>query len=74
MDFVLYGGNTFTALEVKNARALNPIDYNGLISFGDDYPEASLVLLYRGDILMKHRNILVVPVEMFLRRPGDYLR
>ena len=74
VDFVLYGGNTFTAVEVKNAKVINPVDYNGLISFGDDYPEASLVLLYRGSILMKHKNILVVPVEMFLQNPGEYLK
>jgi septin family protein len=49
-------------------------DYNGLISFGDDYPEASLVLLYRGNVTMKNKNMLVVPVELFLRNPGEYLK
>jgi len=73
VDFVLYGGDTFTAIEVKNARVLNPVDYNGLISFGDDYPEAKLLLLYRGSLLMKHKNILVLPVELFLKKPGDYV-
>jgi predicted AAA+ superfamily ATPase len=73
VDFVLYGGNTFTALEVKNARVLNPLDYNGLTSFGDDYPEAKLLLLYRGSILMKHKNILVIPVEIFLKNPWEFL-
>ena len=73
VDFVLYGGDTFTAIEVKNARVLNPVDYNGLISFGDDYPEAKLLLLYRGSLPMKHKNILVLPVELFLKKPGDYV-
>jgi uncharacterized protein len=73
VDFVLYGGNTFTAIEVKNARVLNPADYNGLISFGDDYPEARLLLLYKGSLLMKQRNISVIPVEIFLRNPGEFL-
>ncbi len=73
VDFVLYGGNTFTAIEVKNAKVLNPVDYNGLTSFSDDYPEARLVLLYRGQVLMKHKNILVVPVEIFLTDPGGFL-
>jgi predicted AAA+ superfamily ATPase len=73
VDFVLYGGNTFTAVEVKNTKVIRPLDYNGLASFGDDYPEASLILLYRGSIPMKHKNIMVVPVEMFLKSPGDYL-
>ena len=74
VDFVLYGGKTFAAIEVKNARVLRPVDYNGLLSFGDDYPESSLMLLYRGNILMKHKNILVVPVETFLKSPQDFLK
>ena len=73
MDFVLYGGKTFTAVEVKNTKVVRPTDYNGLVSFGDDYQEASLVLLYRGSIPMKHKNIFVVPVEKFLKSPEDYL-
>lgn len=73
VDFVLYGTDTFTAIEVKNARILRPGDYNGLISFGDDYPEAKLLLLYRGNIPMKHKSILVLPVELFLRNMPEYL-
>jgi len=74
VDFVLYGGKTFTAVEVKNTKVIRPTDYNGLVSFGDDYHEASLVLLYRGNIVMKHKNILVVPVGLFLQNPGEYLK
>lgn len=74
VDFVLYGGKTFVAVEVKNTKVIRPTDYNGLVSFGDDYPEASLVLLYRGNIMMKHKNMLIVPVEMFLKNPGEYLK
>ena len=73
VDFVLYGGKTFAAFEVKNTKVIRPTDYNGLVSFGDDYPEASLVLLYRGNIIMKHKNIQVVPVDTFLRSPGEFL-
>jgi predicted AAA+ superfamily ATPase len=73
VDFILYGGKTFTALEVKNTSVLRPIDYNGLTSFRDDYPEASLILIYRGVVPMKHKNILVVPVEQFLKSPGEYI-
>ncbi|MEI6050249.1 MAG: AAA family ATPase [Bacteroidota bacterium] len=74
VDFVLYGGNTFSAIEVKNTKVIRPTDYNGLVSFGDDYPESSLVLLYRGNVMMKHKNILIVPVELFLQNPGKYLK
>jgi predicted AAA+ superfamily ATPase len=74
VDLVLYGGKTFTAIEVKNTKVPRPTDYNGLTSFGDDYPEASLILLYRGSVPMIHKNISVVPVELFLKRPEDYVR
>lgn len=73
VDFVLYGSNVFSAIEVKSASTLNPVDYNGLRAFGDDYPESKLILLYRGSIPMKHNNILVLPVEIFLRNPAKYL-
>ena len=73
VNFIMYGGDIFTAIEVKNARTLNTVDYNGLRSFGDDYPESKLILLYRGSILMKHKNIIVMPVEMFLREPDKFL-
>ncbi|MBN2365318.1 MAG: ATP-binding protein [Calditrichaeota bacterium] len=72
VDFILYGIKTFTAIEVKNSGILKPVDYNGLISFGDDYPEASLILIYRGTLMMKHKNILIVPLEIFLKDPGEY--
>jgi uncharacterized protein len=73
VDFVLYGNKTFKAVEVKNTKVIRPKDYNGLLSFGDDYPEAGLILLYRGTVVMKNKNILVLPVELFLKHPGAYL-
>jgi len=73
VDFILYGGRTFCAIEVKHTQTIRPIDYNGLASFGDDYPEAKLLLLYSGKISMKHKNILVLPVAEFLRKPGAFL-
>ena len=33
-----------------------------------------LILLYRENILLKHKNILVVPVETFLKNPEDFIR
>jgi hypothetical protein len=30
-------------------------------------------LLYRGTVPMKHKNIMVLPVETFLLKPGSYL-
>ena len=48
-DFVLYGAAGFYAIEVKNSRSLRPRDLRGIKTFGQDYPEASLLLLYRGE-------------------------
>lgn len=73
VDFVLYGAKSFKAIEVKNTRVMRPKDYHGLASFGDDYPEAGLILLYRGTVTMMHKNILVIPVEAFLKDMERYV-
>jgi hypothetical protein len=73
VDFVLYGGKTFATIEVKNTNVLRPTDYNGLLSFGDDYPEARLLLLYWGTYTLKRNNILIIPVEIFLKNMLEYL-
>jgi uncharacterized protein len=73
VDFVIYGGNTFTAVEVKHTKVTKPLDFSGLTSFGDDYPEAKLILLYLGSLVYEHKKILVLPLELFLRNPGKYI-
>jgi predicted AAA+ superfamily ATPase len=67
VDFVLYGADLFAAIEVKNAGALRARDFSGLRSFGDEYPEASRILLYRGRERTVERGVLCLPVEEFLR-------
>jgi predicted AAA+ superfamily ATPase len=67
VDFVVYGQDTFIALEVKNTARVRPEDLRGLRTFCADYPEAAGVLLYRGDHRQKEGNILCVPVEEFLK-------
>lgn len=75
VDFVVYGENVFTAIEVTNAARVRPKDLFGLRSFGEDYPEAKRVLLYRGKERLRLDGILVVPVEDYLRsiEPGRNL-
>ncbi|MBM3275865.1 MAG: ATP-binding protein, partial [Candidatus Sericytochromatia bacterium] len=48
VDFVVYGDREFLAVEVKNSTAVRPEDLRGLRAFGQDYPECSLRLVYRG--------------------------
>ena len=66
VDFVVYGETDFAAIEVKNAAVLHPADFIGLKSFREDYPEAELLLLYRGNERFRQDGMLVVPVEEFL--------
>lgn len=73
VDFVLYGGTGFWAIEVKNTSRVRPQDLRALRAFRDDYPEATVRLLYRGKDRLEIDGILCLPVEDFLIRlvPGQ---
>ena len=68
IDFILYGEDGFYALEVKNTPRVRPEDLRALKSFKSDYPQATLILLYRGDERLLREGILCVPVKEFLTR------
>ncbi len=68
VDFIVYGEKNFYAIEVKNAKNLNPQDFSGLKAFQADYPNAFPLLLYRGKEALKKDNILCLPVEEFLKK------
>lgn len=72
VDFVVYGREGFWALEVKHAATVRAADLRGLKAFREDYPEAGLRLLYRGDERLEVDGILCVPCDSFLRHlvPG----
>jgi len=67
VDFVLYGKNIFRAIEVKNAAIVHPPDLRGLKTFGEDYPQAERILVYRGTERLLVDGIRVVPCEEFLQ-------
>jgi predicted AAA+ superfamily ATPase len=67
VDFVVYGEDTFCAIEVKNAAKVHAKMLKGLLSFKEDYPEAETCLLYRGKEHLKIKGILCQPVEDFLK-------
>jgi predicted AAA+ superfamily ATPase len=75
VDLVVYGPKEFVALEVKNARRVRPEDLRGLQAFGEDYPEAKLAVLYRGEDRERRGRVWVLPVEDALRNlvPGRRL-
>jgi predicted AAA+ superfamily ATPase len=68
VDFVVYGEREFTAIEVKNAARLRPEDLRGLRAFGEEYPEARRLLLYRGSRRFVRDGVPCWPVEDFLLR------
>ncbi len=68
VDFILYGENCFTAIEVKNSGKVRPEDLKSLKTFKEDYPECmQQILIYRGDKKLLIDNILCIPCEEFLK-------
>ena len=70
VDFVLYGKDTFRAIEVKNTARVRPEDLRGLKTFAVDYPRCETILLYRGKESLRVEGIQCSPVEEFLGRMG----
>lgn len=67
VDFVLYGGESFVAIEVKRARSVHSTDLRALRAFREDYPEAHVLLLYMGEQRLEIDGIACLPCEPFLR-------
>ena len=67
VDFVIYGQDTFCAIETKNTTKIYPKMLNGLLAFKNDYPEAEACLLYRGKERLKIKNVLCLPCDEFLK-------
>jgi len=66
VDFVVYGAETFCAIEVKNNAKVNRKDLSGLKAFHKDYPQSQAVLLYRGTEVLRIDNIWCIPCGAFL--------
>ncbi len=75
VDFVVYGRHGFWAIEVKSSATIRPADLRGLKAFRDEYPEAGLRLLYRGEETLSMDEIRCLPCDEFLRDlvPGGTL-
>ena len=54
-------------LDFHRAQGMGPEDLRGLDSFGADYPQAALLLLYRGTRRERRGRIWMLPVEDFLK-------
>lgn len=68
VDFVLYGTPGLWAFDAMNSARVRPADLRGLAAFGDEYPEARRILLYRGEHRLLRKGVLCLPVGDFL--PG----
>ncbi len=66
VDFIIYGEETFYAIEVKHSTKINTNDIKALKTFISDYPEATPILLYRGKEQIMKDGVLCYPVEKFL--------
>jgi predicted AAA+ superfamily ATPase len=67
VDFVTYGNDSFSAVEVKSSGNLRPKDFNGLKAFGEDYPMSKRIMIYMGKTKYMKDDILVIPAEEFIK-------
>jgi predicted AAA+ superfamily ATPase len=67
VDFIVYGKDSFHAIEVKNTAKISTKMLNGLSAFREDYSQAQPLLLYRGKERLKIKDILCLPCEEFLK-------
>jgi hypothetical protein len=54
----------------KDGPALEGLVAQHLRAFGEDYPEAEKILLYRGKETLKQHGITIMPCENFLMSPA----
>ena len=66
VDFIVYGEDTFLAIEVKRSRVVSSKDVRSLRTFREDYPQAKACLLYGGKERMRINDVLCLPCEEFL--------
>ena len=67
VDFVVYGAAEFWVIAVKNTARVRPGDLRGVETFGTDYPQAEVVMLYRGTGRERRGRVWILPVEDFLK-------
>lgn len=75
VDFVIYGPEGFWAIEVKHSGTVRARDLRALKAFKDEYPDARLRLLYRGEERLEIDEIPCWPCGQFLQKvvPGTAL-
>jgi len=67
VDLVLYGETGLHAIEVKRTGHLRAGDFEGLRAFKDEYPPATLGMVYGGEQVEVVDGVRCQPAEAFLR-------
>lgn len=67
IDFIVYGPNTFEAIEVKNTSTIRPEHLRALNDFTKIYPQAKATLLYRGNERLVRGNVHIEPAEAWMK-------
>ena len=73
VDFILYGEKGLIAIEIKLAHKIRSEDYQSLLAFVKDYPQAKALLLYTGKKSYFFNDIHVLPVQSFLKNKSQFL-
>lgn len=63
VDFIVYGAKGFFAFEIKRSNNVSRSDIKNLISFHQDYPEATLYLIYGGEQKFNFDTVSVLPMK-----------
>ena len=66
VDFIVYGPDGISAIEVKNTGQVRPSDLRGLLSFHEEYQKAEMLFLYRGKDRLRRSGVLCLPCSDFL--------
>jgi predicted AAA+ superfamily ATPase len=67
IDFIIYGPRGFHAFEIKRSATLTSKSLKALKTFGSDYPEAKLYILFFGKHKEYHENVQAIPFELALK-------
>jgi uncharacterized protein len=69
VDFVIYGPQIFRAWEVKHSGRVHRSDLRALRAFKEDFPEASIGMIYMGQERLEIDGVPIIPCQQFLQDP-----
>jgi uncharacterized protein len=74
VDLVLYGESGFLAFEFKSSERLREEDFRHLDLFGEDYPQATRIIVYGGTEAREWRGTRILPARRFFETASTLLR